>query len=362
MFEEFASTVTNAQFQQKLDRALLDPMGSEASEVVEKVLRFCRLSSSKTPWGEGERAGEITTSFAVQRLQGPATTFFSGAPDDVKDVLALALAHPFENRDSFPATDSGASYDEALRNFRGSTSADRGAGSPLDMSETKLQRQIAENPVAAALSFDNTVNKLLSFIIGGSPNAKSDVPLVNQPMTAVGRNGQSDGVKECNDRGAIHLHTQTRGSLGPRMVADIAHDPELRAASTAALDTMITAEAPLEVHMLDMALKLLKIPRRRDRTFDVPPGGTSAFDAHANSVIGNKNMHEHMKTCTKGTFGKDGCRMCAAWPHDVDETRFVQLKSKSSNYITRHFSHSARRSYGWRPRRRAFTQSRTWLG
>ena len=86
-FEAFAKAVADPEFQEQLDKAVLNPEGDDAKKVIERIFKFARLSSSRVPWGEGERAAEVTTSMAVHRTFGPANYFFSAAPDDTHDFL-----------------------------------------------------------------------------------------------------------------------------------------------------------------------------------------------------------------------------------------------------------------------------------
>ena len=55
-------------------------------------------------------------------------------------------------------------------------------------------------------------------------------------------------VTECNKRDAQHFHGKNGGALNGDFLADIAAFPTLRAAASAALDTQLTAEMPIEYH------------------------------------------------------------------------------------------------------------------
>ena len=146
----------------------------------------------------------------------------------------------------------------------------------------------------------------------------------------------------------------------PALLSDVAHEPALRDAAMAAIDTQLSAELPLEYHALSVAQRVLRIAARRDAAFKVPAPSrepppklhASASDAaraaweseaaeyrrhledewwpefqhHAFMVAVNRHVHVHMATCTQGKRGKTGCRMCADWPHDVESTRLVELE------------------------------------
>ena len=151
------------------------------------------------------------TSLAIHRLQGDASFFSSGSPDDVKHPVTVALCHPFINRHSFPATDSE-DFKTATCNLRGAAPEQRGVNTALDMNEQRLQMLVANNPVAAALGFDTTLNQVLEHVIGGSPNVKTDVPLADTFMGIVGRVASTDGVIETDERRSLHFHAQQRGA------------------------------------------------------------------------------------------------------------------------------------------------------
>ena len=134
----------------------------------------------------------------------------------------------------------------------------------------------------------------------------------------------------------------------------MAGDPELRELALEELDTQLTAEMPLEYHLVDIARQTLRIGVRRDAAAEIPrppaklleekaPDGRCqedwdaerkqkltdewwpSFFQHAMLVVANRNVHAHRATCCSGTRGKTGCRFCAPWGHDVTKTRRIEL-------------------------------------
>ncbi len=78
-------------------------------------------------------------------------------------------------------------------------------------------------------------------------------------------------MKECNQRGAAHIHGQHHGGLTPLLLSYLAGDPELQALAIAALlGTQLEAEMPLEYHLVDIARRNLRIGARRDAAADIP--------------------------------------------------------------------------------------------
>merc|ERR1711965_988478 len=103
--------VNDADFQGRLARARADPKSREAKQVLREVVGFLNLAASKVPWGQRERAGEITTLLAGQRSHGAASWFYTLAPDDVHWPLAVRLAFPHMGFDAFPYVEDAAFLD-----------------------------------------------------------------------------------------------------------------------------------------------------------------------------------------------------------------------------------------------------------
>jgi hypothetical protein len=154
-------------------------------------------------------------------------------------------------------------------------------------------------------------------------------------------------VKECNKRGAGHIHGQHHGGATPSLIADVADDPELRAHVLAALDTQVGGELPRAYHLVDIARDILRIGAQRDAAADIPTPDEQylndpppncdprewamkkdealrdwwqEFYQHAMLVVANRNVHSHQGSCLSGKRGKQGCRFNAPWPHDIETT------------------------------------------
>ena len=146
----------------------------------------------------------------------------------------------------------------------------------------------------------------------------------------------------------------------PALKSDVVHEPRLRDAVCAALDSQLRAELPLEYHAAYLAQKALFVAARRDAAWEAPRierspppklranAGAAAredwqreqaeyesyirdvwwpeFEHHALTVVMNRHYHEHCATCLKGKRGKTGCRLCAPWAHDVDCTQCLELR------------------------------------
>ena len=67
------------------------------------MLRFINLVGRSVPFGNRERAGEITRQIALHRSAGAATVFHSYAPDDARHPETVRWSNPFIGYDQFPA-------------------------------------------------------------------------------------------------------------------------------------------------------------------------------------------------------------------------------------------------------------------
>ena len=140
----------------------------------------------------------------------------------------------------------------------------------------------------------------------------------------------------------------------PALVADVADDQALRDQLLQGIDTQLQATLPLEYHAAQLLQRHLQIGSRRDPAFPIPlppnkPSDEASteewdtyrrklkeewepeFQHHALMVVSSRHFHTHQGTCLLGKRGNTGCRMCAPWPHDIDDTRLVQLHLLAGN-------------------------------
>jgi hypothetical protein len=101
-FGEFQALINDDEFHALLKAAKCDPSGPEAQQVLKRVIRFINLSASLVPWGAQERAAEMTSLIATHRAHGPASIFYSIAPDDVHNPLSIRYSYAFVGVDTFP--------------------------------------------------------------------------------------------------------------------------------------------------------------------------------------------------------------------------------------------------------------------
>ena len=101
-FAEFNACVNDETFLRMLQRAKENPKGEEAREVMRKVVSFINCSAARVPWGMRERSAEVTNLIAGQRAHGAASVFYTCAPDDVHQPLAVRLSSAHKEYGVFP--------------------------------------------------------------------------------------------------------------------------------------------------------------------------------------------------------------------------------------------------------------------
>lgn len=340
-FAEFQKVTRDPAFLRLLDEAELNPKGEAADNLLKKVVNFINLTAKKVRWGPRERAAEVTLLMALQRANGAGNIFYSMAPDDVHLLEAILYAFPYEGPDEFPAVQPDAFF-QALR---GQSDEERKVGG-FDMREAVLQKLAADNPIATTLAFNRVVESFRDNLLRHRPDRLTSEP-AEKGVFGVGVSNRD--VKEANKRSALHIHGQTQGGLSPALLADVAGEPELRVKAMAALDTQLCAELPLEYHAVREAQRLLHVCARRDAAHEAPrphhPDVYATDDEyiaylrsdwwpkflhHARMTVMNKNSHVHMGRCVSDDpkhRGYHGCALGVDYPHDINETRCVELRA-----------------------------------
>ena len=352
-YKDMQDMIQDPGYPALLEEALRNPKGKASEQLVKKAMKFINLSASKVPWGPRERALEMTFYMAMHRADGAANIFYSAAPDDVHSILSILYSDAYKGPTAFPAKPPDAFF-QALRAPRDN---ERDVGG-FDMREDTLQTLAGRNPIATTLNFQHVKENLRDNLIGLSSTRKKNEPIDSDKRVkgVYGVNLRNRDVNETNKRTQHHEHGQTQGGLAPAFLADVASEPELRKLAMRALDTQICAELPLEYHALYEIQKLLHVAARRDVSHTIPePPACNADESgaeyearlqsewlppflhHARMTVMNKHIHEHMETCVRETKpGKkpdEGCRLDAFYPHDIDETRVVELRLLKPNAV-----------------------------
>ena len=179
--------VNQNDFEEMLRRAESDPKGAEARALVSEVIKFIVLGGNKVPWGQAERAHEITRFLALYRYAGASNFFNTANPDDVHSPYAAQLCYParelqlrkddlkLHEKISDDLKFKKKSLDERMR------------------VEQKYQQLAANNPVASALNFDFVLRNYMENLLGlhldakGAARCRPDKSLRELPKGLCGR-------------------------------------------------------------------------------------------------------------------------------------------------------------------------------
>ena len=173
-FAEFNACVNDETFLRMLQRAKDNPKGEEAREVMRKVVSFINCSASRVPWGMRERSAEVTNLIAGQRAHGAASVFYTCAPDDVHQPLAVRLSSAHKEYGVFP--NAWRPFDRCRKASSFLAALQRGPDKDRvrddhHMDEGSLQKLAALNPIASVLTF-HQVNASLGLSIRPLPSPR----------------------------------------------------------------------------------------------------------------------------------------------------------------------------------------------
>ena len=344
-FEQFKEVVNDPGFEDLLRRAKADPTGEDTRDLLRRVLPFLNLSSGRVMCTARERASEVTKMMGASRYNGPASNFWSVAPDDVHDKDVIRYSSPYSGPGEFPAVEPPA-FTEALQGQTGATRQN----AEFDLREVALQSKASNNPIACTLLFDRIMNAVMYHLLC-MPHAelRKNLPLDSREPGVIGKLLHQLFVKECNKRKTQHAHGQAYGGLTPQLIADACSHPALIQMAMDALDSQLMAQLPLEFHAVAFALERLKVGKRKDPAHPVaaplptsasgdeptPEEANAAMTAsmdHSFLVVANRNIHgthfkRHCASCDIGKRGKTGCRFNAGWGHGFEKTRCIQLRT-----------------------------------
>ena len=287
-FEKFKALIADSGFRQLLLAAKADSKGAAALKVVSRVISFINLIAGGVPWGSRERATEMTKLMAAHRYAGPASIWYSIAPDGVHNETTLRWSAPFTGYTTFPGNVT-AEWREALRGQQPSERVVRSADGEIlhCLDEATLQSTAARNPVAEAVTFDHLLENVRDNLFRNSAVHLTTKSVASERERGViGVNITNRDVKECNKRACFHVHGQAQGGATPGLLADIAEDAALRTRLLEALDTQLKATLPLEYHAVQIMQSVLRVGARRDAAFEIPT---------PESVAGGETNHEQLK-------------------------------------------------------------------
>jgi len=287
---------------------------------------------------------------ALKDRHGIPSVFYTVALDDVHGVLSLRLCFPSTQKNGFPSFAGEAEEDHVEEMM---IALQNGGNLRLDsdkvavLSEGKLQRLAVQNPTATSRSYHREVEVMKRVLFGIDARQKRTVPifkneggLLSHTAEAATKNmtggvfGQAlalVAVHENNVRKSFHEHGVVWTSLSPELMAKIADNEELFTHAAAAIESQISGEVGLEVHVIRSLQKVVKSKTTRARFIaknqDLLFSETASAVKEGLAAAAMNDHSVHALGCHNGLSGKYGCRFCEPTGHPVNSTQFVQLNA-----------------------------------
>ena len=305
-FQQFCNSTADQNFKELSIKAVANPTGKEAKQVLATCSKFMKLAGKSVPFSPAARDAGMTKLYAFCQYFGMPGAYLTFAPDDVHQVLGIRLCYASIDNNSFPA--NGASLLSALMN--GETFFE----TSIKIGEPDLHVLMNSNPVAAAEIFNRIQNAVYEHLLGVKPDdySRKTVPLGNNLRGVFGKTIAVFSVVETQARISLHGHSAVWASLPPRVIQQYAADPIRITAIIKCLDGMFSAQLPLDIHAAGLARRLRgeRVTRYTYTPSPDPSTQITQFTARSNIIQDNVGCHQHSATCEKGKPGKCMCRLC----------------------------------------------------
>ena len=215
-FEKFKELLADPSFPKLLQDAQAAPKSEAGFKVVKRILSFVNCIAGKVPWSKAERASEMTKLMASMRFAGPASIFYSIAPDGVHNETTLRWSAPFTSYTSYPAQISN----EWRTALQAQTPSERIVRNSCNvvihrLDEATLQKTAAHNPVAEAVTFGMLLQNVQKNLFQNSSLRINNLSTEQRKKGVLGINVTYRDVKECNKRGCLHVHGQVMCASTP---------------------------------------------------------------------------------------------------------------------------------------------------
>jgi Helitron helicase-like domain at N-terminus len=327
----FAATLQTAEFRSKLTEAVANPTGDAALEVRKLCLPILSMAGASIPFSVGGRRTAMSKAVSQAYTYGGNSVFLTISQNDVNDLVMIRQATDKGKNECFPTTfghdDERCRTEDEMMEFlqhaqhHVADSTIQSGGEQFRFSRDDLIRLVANNPVAAAVSYRRKLYVLLNELLGLNPEefGKLSVPLQDRenkgyiygPLTSY------FGCTEAQQRGALHAHLALIGGFfSPELLEQLLKDPELRKLVLEMMDVVNKASVTPEA-MIEQMLGLHFREKKEAMTY-IPPGESKAeFQRVSNKKAVQLQVHTHQVrggTCMKGKSGLKGCRM--AYPRE----------------------------------------------
>lgn len=305
---ELASSLS---FKNKVDRAINDPSGVEAKEVMEIIRPLISITGGKIPYSPSDRASGLMTMYSFCHYVGLPSIFLTIAQDAPHNCLVIRFSHPSGNNFKFPA--QGDSFLESLQN--GDTLYEEKI--PID--NNHLMELANNNPTAEAEVFQLLIDTIYEVLLGipRKENYRKSSPLSKHSEGIFGKVLAAFGANEAQSRRLLHIHMVIWTTLNPTILQKVSAFKELSGIIGEVLDSIFSCSISL-VHHLQAYTRLLTPPGDRmpfDPLHEIYICSPCAeqdpigFRNRYSRVQGRTGVHQHAQTCRKGKIGKKSCRL-----------------------------------------------------
>ena len=215
--------INEPDFEERLRKAVDDPMGDDAQKISKSVLPFLKIVGSQVKWSSFERSNALTHLYAMNHFFGLSFLFVTVSPSLRNSPLALRLCY--------------CSQDTELE-------------LPDLVLRTKL---IANNSVAAARTFHRVIRGFFEIICGiplshfTGRKTNIDRLLSRSRDGYIGAFGKLKGtyaVTEEQTGGSLHMHGQLFGMIDQRVLSRWIHVKSFRKDVCKFIDSIVTTEIP----------------------------------------------------------------------------------------------------------------------
>ena len=295
--------------------------------VTRHLLKHVALIGSYVPGSDMARREASKTMMALIGHFGLPSVYWTLAPDDSRNSMAIRMTFPTTSTADFPAT----ATEDFLHAFATSglmqPPPSYSSTDDINFNDPTLRLLIAANPTAAAEHFFHTITGILSHLVGLPPESTLRRSVATHDIIGIyGTPYAHFGVVEAQGRGSLHLHVLIWGTYSPELLQKVAYSDQFRDQMLHGLRTMFVNAIPDAYH-IDMA-------RTRAMNANPPPGYTTVYPQKQQRLLppsklyssrtGNLTqaaadrvwnsavqiqVHTHSATCHKPPLGRLRCRV-----------------------------------------------------
>ena len=292
-FEKFDYLVNNADFHRASERAVKNPLGKDAQDILKSTAPYIQMSGKHVAFSPMERNDAMTSLCAITQRYGTPSVFLTVSPDDTHHPMTLRIAFPSTSNVKFPAKPEKSI--EALIN-------EDEEYQQMSISQLAIHKLVTESPHVSATVFKLIMDNLFSELLGIqlSSTTKKTTPLSSRNEGVFGKVTAAFSVTEVQGRGALHAHCAIWGtSFTPDFLQKVSPCPLLVDQVAKVLDSMYVAMMPDEAHLQYLVGRVEKIKVPRQIYFASQPAAHPDYLQRLHQIMDIVQVHSHRKTCHK---------------------------------------------------------------